>query len=98
MTPSPQSSRPLGRLRWALNRVVAIVAEDGYATDHALAFEFGLSLTPAELSIVLSVLYRSRRIDRCDGYLVLPARQLALVKSSDPADPDEPSWPPWEVA
>jgi hypothetical protein len=75
-------------LKWALNRVIAIVADDLYSTDETLADELGLDY--GELRLVVSVLYRQRRIDRADGYLVLPARQLAAAESGEV--------PPWEVA
>jgi hypothetical protein len=64
--------RPFARLRWALPRVAAILEEDGYATDELLAAE--LALTRGEVQTVISVGYRQRRLDRVDGYVVLPAR------------------------
>jgi hypothetical protein len=80
--------RPFARLKWALNRVIAIVADDLYSTDETLADELGLDY--GELRLVVSVLYRQRLIDRADGYLVLPVRQLAAAESGEV--------PPWEVA
>lgn len=75
---SPNTPRPYARLRWASIRVLAIVAEDGYSTDEALRAETGLG--PAELRTIIGVLYRQRRLDRADGYLVLPAsRHLEQV-------------------
>jgi hypothetical protein len=72
--------RPYSRLRWAATRVLALVAEDGYSTDEALADSLGLPL--AEIRTIVGVLYRQRRIDRAYGYLVLPACQLAELEAA----------------
>lgn len=57
---------------WVLNRIVELIWEDGYATDEDLAGELGLD--PGEVRTATGTLYRLRRLDRADGYLVLPER------------------------
>lgn len=55
---------------WVLNRIVTLVGEDGYATDEGLAAELGLDFS--EIRTAVGTLYRRRRLDRVDDYLVLP--------------------------
>ena len=84
MAQPSRSSRPFSRLRWALARAVLIVTEDGYTTDEALAAELRLDYN--EVRLVVGVLYRQRRLDRADGYLVLPAdRHLELARPAEVA-------------
>ena len=66
---------------WVLNRIVALVGEDGYATDEGLAGELGLD--SSEVRTAVGTLYRRRRLDRADGYLVLPERREPLVAPAE---------------
>ena len=67
-------SAPLtASVRRALWRIPAILAEDGFTTDAALMAELGLGYR--ELRTAVAILYARRRVDTCNGYLVLPARE-----------------------
>jgi hypothetical protein len=76
--PRPATDRPFNRLRWASVRLIAAITEDGYGVDEDL--RPGLGLTPGEWRTLVGTLYKQRRVDRCDSYLVLPAVRPPLER------------------
>ncbi|HEY1914683.1 MAG TPA: bifunctional DNA primase/polymerase [Streptosporangiaceae bacterium] len=73
------------------SRVLAILARDGGSTDDELAAELGVSA--AELSPVIGLLYRQRRVDRCHRYLV-PAPTAAVARPAAARHQEDPMTPP----
>lgn len=57
--------------RRALRRVPQILAADIASTDDDLREHLGLA--PADVRLVIAILYRQRRVDRIRQYVVLPA-------------------------